>query len=133
MDAADEVADLLQGSFRLFMRGSDHLATRLWVAVELLPRCTQLGGEGDESLLCSVVEVTLDPATLALGGVDRCCAAGLEPRDLRGELLLFRRAEQTASDCPLGLGDTEGEPRCDVDHTDETDQRGHPWTGTASR
>ena len=71
MDAADEVADLLQRRLGLLVGVGHHRPALLGVVVvELLTGRAEVGGEGDEALLGAVVEVALDASALGLGAVD---------------------------------------------------------------
>ena len=133
MDAAHEVADVLQRRLGLLVGIGDHRSARLRVVMlELVPRRAQVGGEGDEALLGAVVEITLDAPTLRLGAVDGSRAARLQPGDLSGVGLTRRRPEQGTRQRQLGAGHADGHPRCDEHEPDDADQCGKPGSQVRS-
>ena len=104
MDAAHEVADLLERRLRLLVGVGEQAPALLGVGVDLLLRRAEAGGEGDEALLGAVVEVTLDAPALGLGAVDGGAAAGLQPLHLGGVGGVGARPEQ-------GAGEGDAQPR----------------------
>ena len=69
MDAAGQVAQLLEGELHLAVRLVDHPRGGLRVLEQLLLRQPQVHGEGDEPGLRAVVQVALDAAQVGGGGV----------------------------------------------------------------
>ena len=83
MDAAGELAQLLQRLGQLVARGAHELLGLLRVATDLAPDQRELQRERDQPLLGAVVQVALDAAPLGVGRGDDALAGGLqlgEPR-----------------------------------------------------
>ena len=71
MDAAREVAQLLERGARLRLRLVDELQRHaVGVVAQALAGHAELEAEGDEALLRAVVQVALDAAALGVGGGD---------------------------------------------------------------
>ena len=70
MDAAGELAQLLDGGLRVLARLRQQLRRALGVGGELRLREPERHRDGDHPLLGAVVEVALDPPALLLGGVE---------------------------------------------------------------
>jgi hypothetical protein len=86
MDAARQVAQLLQREVGLLPRAADQLhGGRVAVRGALLGHA-QVQGERHEPLLSAVVEVALDAPALVVRRGDDPRARALQLRDLRGEL-----------------------------------------------
>ena len=86
MDAAGELAQLLEGELELAPGGIEQLARERRVAVELAPREAQLDRERDEPLLGAVVEVALEAPALEHRDVDEPRARALELLDAGAQL-----------------------------------------------
>ena len=122
MDAAHEVADLLERRLRLLVRIGEEPAPFIGIDVDLLLGRAQSGGESDEALLGAVVEVTLDAPALGLGAVNGGAAAGLQPLDLGGVGGIGARAEQGASERDAQTRHADRDPRCDEHEPEEADR-----------
>ena len=96
MDAADQVADLLERRLRLLVGLGDQRRAALGVGLEALAGHAEVHGEGDEALLGAVVEVALDAPALGLGAVDGRGPAGLGATDLLAQLVAAAGTEQPA-------------------------------------
>ena len=83
MDAARELAQLLEREGELLARAGEDLGRRRRVGVELRLREAQRERERDEPLLRAVVEVALELPARVVAGRD-------DPRARRPELLLLR-------------------------------------------
>ena len=94
MDAAREVAQLLQGELGLLARPGAPARRRRVAARGPLLGHPQVERERHEPLLRAVVKVALDAAPLGVGGGDDARARVLELRHLGGELGVGVRAEQ---------------------------------------
>ena len=99
MDAADQVADLLQRGLRLLVGLGHQRAPALGVDLEPLAGVAQVHGQGDQPLLGAIVQVALDAPPLGLGAVHGRRPAGLELRHATVDRLLG------------GPGSTAGGPR----------------------
>ena len=122
MDAADEVADLLERRLRLLVGVSKHPLALLRIVVDLLLRRAETGGQGDEALLGAVVEVALDPSPLGLGAVDGGGPARLQPLHLGGVDGVGARAEQGAGDRDTHPSHADRHPRCDQGEAGQSDE-----------
>ena len=70
MEAADELADLLEGERELALGGLEQLGHGFGLAFELPADQVQEQRDADEPLLRAVVEVALDPPPLGIAGGD---------------------------------------------------------------
>src|SRR6185437_3182965 len=85
MNAARELAQLLQGVGELLARGADDLRGPRGIGVDPREREPERQGERDEALLSAVVQVPLEPSPRLVGGDD-------DARTRRTELLLLALA-----------------------------------------
>ncbi len=106
-------------AFRLAVGVSHKLLRGVEIRVELLGRLPELHREGDESLLCSVMQVSLDAPSLRFGAIDRCGSA--RRKDVVGNLGITvpmtewrARAEEGSmiGDSSSVAGDVMSSPRC---------------------
>ena len=107
MDTPYELAELRERDLRLVVRGLDERGCRSRVRVELLAGETEIHREGDETGLCSVVQVALDPLELVLLGNHRAGAGALELLDA----LVEARREQDSCEARLALREAGADPR----------------------
>ena len=70
MDAARQLAQLLDRELGLLAGLGDQLGRARRIALELRLGEPEREGHGDETLLGAVVEIALDPPALGVGGVD---------------------------------------------------------------
>ena len=80
MDPAGQVAQFAQARVQVIARSGKNSPRTVGVAVELLLQHRQLERRGHQPLLCSIVQVALDPATRLVGRRDQANAR-------RGELV----------------------------------------------
>ena len=78
MDAARQLAQLLDGELGLLARLRDELRGRVRIAVDPRLGEPERDGHGDEPLLRAVVQIALDPAPLGVGGGDDPLARGAQ-------------------------------------------------------
>ncbi len=86
MDAARELAQLLERTLQLGRRGLEEPGRGGRIGVELAPRHAELQRERDEPLLSAVVQVALQPAPLTHRHLDEPRSRRLELLDARAEL-----------------------------------------------
>ena len=121
VDAAREVAQLLEREVRLLPRAADQLGSLRVALLGTSLRHAQIEGERDEPLLGAVVEVALDAPPLAVGGGDDPRAGVLELRHAGGEHRVGVRAEQQAGE--PGVEPPERSQRRDAEQQDQRAQR----------
>src|SRR3954447_9803120 len=86
MDAARELAQLLQRALQLAARCVEEPRRRGRVAVELALREAELERQRDQPLLRAVVEIALEPAALAHRHLDQPGPRALQPPPPRAQL-----------------------------------------------
>ena len=79
MDAAGQLAQLLDGELRLLAGLGDQPRGPRRVLLELRLGEAERDGDGDHALLRAIVQVPLDPAPLGVGGVDDPLLRGAQP------------------------------------------------------
>ena len=88
MQAAGQLAQLLQRELQLLRRPGEQLLRRVGIGAELGLRQAQRERERDEPLLGAVVQVPLEPAALGVGGLDEARARALQLGELHLQLPL---------------------------------------------
>ena len=121
VDAAHEVADLLQRGLGLLVRMHDARADGVLVlVVEVLPRRAQLHRQADQALLRAVVQVALDAATLGLGTARRPRRVRSRPRGRGPPAAHARRGRGTTRrSTRVEAAQHHGDPRSDQHHARE--------------
>ena len=95
MDAAGQLAQLLERVGELLLRGAEQALRRGGVLVQAALREAERQGEGDEPLLGAVVQVALEPPALGRAGLHQPRARGVQllhaGAELRLEPLVLQR------------------------------------------